>query len=83
MKFILTRTGVHPRLEKHAHYKAEEPRSPDLRNGDQTFVFVLVSIKKRSWIFLDRCEQKISEASTPQIQTDVGSLLGVMFLHIG
>ena len=46
-KFIFTRTGLHPQLEKHPH-QAEEPRSPDLRNDDQTFAFVLVSMKERS-----------------------------------
>ena len=39
-KFILTRTGVHSGLEKRRFHQAEEPRSPDLRKGDQTFAFV-------------------------------------------
>ena len=56
--FILTRTEVHPHLEKHPH-QAEEPRSPDLRNGDQTFVFALLSMKEISSFFLDGCEQKM------------------------
>ena len=32
--------------------QAEEPCSPYLRKGDQTFVFVRVSIKERSWLTL-------------------------------
>ena len=46
---------MHLRLEKHP-YSAEQPRSPDLRNGDQTFVLVVVSMKEKSWTFLDRFE---------------------------
>ena len=49
---FMTRTGVHAGLEKHRFHQAEEPRSPDLRKGDQTFVFVCVSIKERSWLRL-------------------------------
>ena len=45
----MTRTGVHSGLEKHRFHLAEDPRSPDMRKGDQTFVFVCVSIKERSW----------------------------------
>ena len=43
----MTRTGVHSGLEKHRFYHAEDPRSPDLRKGDLTFVFVCVSIRER------------------------------------
>ena len=32
--------GVHSGLEMHRFHQAEEPRSPDLRKGDQIFVFV-------------------------------------------
>ena len=40
-------------------HPAEEPRSPDLRKGDQTFVFVCVSIKERSWLrFIQRAGSK-------------------------
>ena len=46
----MTRTGVHSGLEKHRFYLVEDPRSPDMRKGDQTFVFVCVSIKERSWL---------------------------------
>ena len=46
----MTRTGVHSGLEK--HHQAEEPRSPDLRKDDQTFVFICVSIKVRYWLRL-------------------------------
>ena len=46
----MTRTGVYSGLEKHRFHQAEEPRSPDLRKGGQTFVFVCVSIKERSWL---------------------------------
>ena len=44
----MTRTGVHSGLEKHRFRQAEDPRSPDMRKGDQTFVFVGVSIKDSS-----------------------------------
>ena len=55
----MTRTGVHSRLETHRFHQAEEPRSPDLRKGDQTFVFVRVSIKERSWSrFIKRAGSK-------------------------
>ena len=47
---VMTRTGVHSGLEKHRFHQAEEPRSPDLRKGDQTFVFVSLPIKERSWL---------------------------------
>ena len=49
---FMTRTGrgVHFGSEKHRLHQAEEPRSPDLRKVDQTFVFVCVSIKERSWL---------------------------------
>ena len=43
---FMTRTGVHSGLEKPRFHQAEEPRSPDWRKGDQTFVFVCVSIKR-------------------------------------
>ena len=49
---FITKTGVHSGLEKSPFHQAEEPRSPDLRKGDQTFVFVGVSIKERSWLRL-------------------------------
>ena len=39
---------MHSGSEKHRFYQAEELRSPDLRKGDQAFVFVRVSIKERS-----------------------------------
>ena len=55
----MTRTGVHSGLEKHRFHQVEEPRSPDLRKGDQTFVFVCVSIKERSWLrFIKRAGSK-------------------------
>ena len=47
---FMTRTGVHSGLEKHRFHQAEEPRSPNLRKGDQTFVFVCISIKEWSWL---------------------------------
>ena len=47
---FMTRAGVHSGFEKHRFHKAEEPRSPDLRKDYQTFVFVRVSIKERSWL---------------------------------
>ena len=46
----MTRTRVHSGLEKHRFHQAEEPRSPDMRKGDQTFVFVCLSIKERPWL---------------------------------
>ena len=52
---FLTRTGVHSGLEKYRFHQAEEPRSPDLRKGDQTFVFALVPIKERSWLRFIKC----------------------------
>ena len=39
---FMTRTGVHSGLEKHRFHQAEEPRSPDVRKGDQTFSFLYV-----------------------------------------
>ena len=54
----MTRIGVHSGLEKHRFHQAED-RSPDLRKGDQTFVFVWVSIKERSWLrFIKRAGSK-------------------------
>ena len=56
---FMTRTGVHSGLEKHRFHQAEEPRSPDLRKSDQTFVFVRVSLKERSWLrFIKRAGSK-------------------------
>ena len=56
---FMTRTGVHSGLEMHRFHQAEDPRSPDLRKGDQTFVFVCVSIKERSWLrFIKRAGSK-------------------------
>ena len=49
---FMKRTGVHSGLEKHRFRQAEEPRSPDLRKGDQAFVFVCVSIKEGYWLRL-------------------------------
>ena len=46
---FMIRTGVHSGSEKHRFHQAEEPHSQDLIKGDQTFVFVRVSIKERSW----------------------------------
>ena len=55
----MTRTGVHSGLEKHHFHQAGEPRSTDLRKGNQTFVFVRVSIKERSWLrFIKRAGSK-------------------------
>ena len=55
----MTRTGVHSGLEKHRFHKAEDPRIPDMRKGDKTFVFVRVSIKERSWLrFIKRAGSK-------------------------
>ena len=47
---FMTRMGVHSGLEKHRFHQAGERRSPDLKKGHQTFVFVCVSIKERSWL---------------------------------
>ena len=57
---FMTRTGVYAlELEKHHFHQAEGPRNPDLRKGDQTFVFVRVSIKERSWLrFIKRAGSK-------------------------
>ena len=56
---FMKRTGVHSGLEKHRFHQAEEPRSPNLRKGDQTFVFVCISIKERSWLrFIKRAGSK-------------------------
>ena len=54
---FMTRTGVHSGLEKHRFHQAEEPAcSPDLRKGDQTFVFVCVSIKEiHHWLRFIKC----------------------------
>ena len=55
----MTRTGVHSGLEKHHFHKAEEPRNPDLREGDETFVSVRVSIKEKSWLrFIKHADSK-------------------------
>ena len=58
----MTRTGVHSGLEKHRFHQAEDPRSPNLRKGDQTdqtFVFICVSTKGRSWLrFIKRAGSK-------------------------
>ena len=55
----MTRTGVHSGLEKHRIPQVEDPRSPDLRKGYQTFVFVCVSVKERSWLrFIKRAGSK-------------------------
>ena len=42
----MTGTGVHSELEKHRFHQAEDPRSPGMRKGDQTFV-LCVCIHKR------------------------------------
>ena len=56
---FMTRTGVHSGLEKHRFHQEEEPRSSDLRKGDQTFVFVRVSVNERSWLrFIKRADSK-------------------------
>ena len=56
---FMTGTGVHSGLEKHRFHQAKDPCSPDLRKGDQTFVFVCVSIKERSWLrFIKRAGSK-------------------------
>ena len=52
---FMTRTGVHSGSEKQCFHQAEEPRSLDLRKGDQTFVFVRVSIIERSWLRFLKC----------------------------
>ena len=53
----MTRTGVHSGLEKHRFHQAEDPRIPDLRKGDQTFVLlcihkreVLVGVHQTCWL---------------------------------
>ena len=43
---FMARTGVHSGLEKHHFHQAEEPRSPDLRKCDQTFVLYVYPYKK-------------------------------------
>ena len=56
---FMTRTGMHSGFKKHRFYQAEDPRSPDLRKSDQTFVFVCVSIEERSWLrFIKRAGSK-------------------------
>ena len=52
---FMTRMGVHSGLEKHRFQQAEEPRIPDLRKDDQSFVFVSASIKERSWLRFVKC----------------------------
>ena len=55
----MTRTGLHSGLEKHCFHQAEEPLSPNLRKGGETFVFVCVSTKERSWLrFIKRAGSK-------------------------
>ena len=51
----MTRTGVHSGLEKHRFHQAEDPRSPGMRKGDQTFVLVhkrevLVEVHQTCWL---------------------------------
>ena len=56
---FMTRTGVHFGLQKHCFRRTEEPRSPDLRKGDHTVVFVRVSQKEMSWLrFIKRAGSK-------------------------
>ena len=56
---FMIRTGVHSGLEKHRFHQAEEPHSPDLIKGDQTFVFVRASTEERSWLrFIKRAGSK-------------------------
>ena len=43
---FMTRTGVNSGLEKPRFHQEEDPRSPDLRKSDQTFVFVCVIHKR-------------------------------------
>ena len=53
------KNGVHSGFEKHRFHQAEVPCGPDLRKSDQTFVFVCVSIKERSWSrFIKRAGSK-------------------------
>ena len=47
---FMTRTGVNSGLEKHHFHQAEDPCSPDLRKGDQTFYFCMC-IHKREVFF--------------------------------
>ena len=55
---------MHSGLEKHCFHHAEEPHSPDWRKGDQTFVFVCVSIKERSWLrFIKHTDSKLNTFS--------------------
>ena len=49
-RFIYDKNGGAFWTRKNRFHQAEELRSPDLRKGDQTFVFVCVSINKRSWL---------------------------------
>ena len=42
----MARTGVHSGLEKHRFHQADDQRSPDLRKGDQTFVFAMCIHKR-------------------------------------
>ena len=58
---FMTRKGMHSGLEKHPFHQAEEQRSPDMRKGDQTFVFVRSSIQESSWLrFIKRAGSKPS-----------------------
>ena len=58
-KFIYDKNGGAFWIRKASFSQAEDPRSPDLRKGDQTFVFVCVSIKERSWLrFIKRAGSK-------------------------
>ena len=51
-RFIYEKNGGAFRIRKDRFHQAEEPRSPNLRKGDQAFVFVCISIKERSWLRL-------------------------------
>ena len=56
---FMTRTEVHSGSGKHRFHQAEGLRSPGLRKGDQTFVFVCVSVKERSWLrFIKHADSK-------------------------
>ena len=56
---FMTRIGVYSGLEKHRFHQAKDPCSPDLRRSAQTFDFVCVSIKERSWLrFIKRTGSK-------------------------
>ena len=56
---FMTGTGTRSGFEKHRFHQAEDPRSPDWRKSDHTFVFVRVSIKERSWLrFIKRAGSK-------------------------